>query len=203
MFNKFYSILRESRAELRKHLRKIKKLNPDATCFMQYDKLYVNNKIYVYNDLQGKVVVPFRSQMIAMITQIFFPKVVEQNQVEDPIAMSLASLVMSRPGSVMDDRPGSSMSMMSGMVVNNTPKTPNKSRTKLRNAVSMNSVECKEDTPSSGSGDRIRELEYQLSVQQENFSTRMKDMEKIIRKQEEMLEKLKMTNGHNHVNGDS
>ena len=121
--------------------------------------------------------------------------------------MSLASLVMSRPGSVMDDRPGSSMSMMSGMVVN-TPKTPNKSRTKMRNAVSMNSVECKEETPSSSSGDRIRELEYQLSVQQENFSSRMKDMEKIIRKQEEMLEKMKLTNGHhsngvNHVNGDS
>ena len=27
---------------------------------------------------------------------------VEQNQVEDPLAMSLASLVMSRPGSVLD-----------------------------------------------------------------------------------------------------
>ena len=118
--------------------------------------------------------------------------------------MSLASLVMSRPGSVMDDRPGSSMSMMSGMVVN-TPKTPNKSRIKMRNAVSMNSVECKEEAlSSSSSGDRIRELEYQLSVQQENFSSRMKDMEKIIRKQEEMLEKMKLTNGHsNGVNGDS
>ena len=107
----------------------------------------------------------------------------------------------------MDDRPGSSMSMMSGMVVN-TPKTPNKARNaKMRNAVSMNSVECKEESlsSSSSSGDRIRELEYQLSAQQENFSSRMKDMEKIIRKQEEMLEKMKMTNGHNgvsHVNGD-
>ena len=46
---------RESRAELRKFLRKVKKSNPDATCFMQHDKLYVNNKIYVFNDLQGKV----------------------------------------------------------------------------------------------------------------------------------------------------
>ena len=46
---------RESRAELRKYMRKVKKLNPDATCFMQYDKLYINNKIYVFNDLQGRV----------------------------------------------------------------------------------------------------------------------------------------------------
>ena len=46
---------RETRAELRKFMRKIKKSNPDATCFMQYDKLYVNNKIYVFNDLQGRV----------------------------------------------------------------------------------------------------------------------------------------------------
>ena len=46
---------RESRLELRKYMRKIKKINPDATCFMQFDKLYVNNKIYVFNDLQGKV----------------------------------------------------------------------------------------------------------------------------------------------------
>ena len=36
-------------------MRKIKKSNPDATCFMQYDKLYVNNKIYVFNDLQARV----------------------------------------------------------------------------------------------------------------------------------------------------
>merc|ERR1712012_811066 len=139
-------------------MRKIKKLNPDATCFMQYDKLYINNKIYVYNDLQGKVV--------------------EQNQVEDPIAMSLASLVMSRPGSVMDDRPGSSMSVMSGVGMTlNTPKTPNKNRVKLRSAVSMNSVECREE---SDSGDRIRELEHQLTSQQENFTSRMRDMENII-----------------------
>lgn len=47
--------IRESRGELRKYMRKIKKANPEATCFMQYDKLYVNNKIYVFNDLQGRV----------------------------------------------------------------------------------------------------------------------------------------------------
>ena len=56
---------------------------------------------------------------------------------EDPIAMSLASLVMSRPGSVMDDRPGSAMSVLSGI---SPTKTPVRSR-KMRNATSMNSVD--------------------------------------------------------------
>ena len=64
-------------------------------------------------------------------------KVVEQNQMEDPIAMSLASLVMSRPGSVMDDRPGSAMSVLSGI---SPTKTPVRSR-RMRNATSMNSVD--------------------------------------------------------------
>ena len=78
----------------------------------------------------------------------------------------------------------------------NTPKTPNKNRVKLTSAVSMNSVECREE---SDSGDRIRELEHQLTSQQENFTSRMRDMENIIRRQEEMLEKMK--NGHIISNG--
>ena len=64
---------------------------------------------------------------------------VEQNQMEDPLAMSLASLVMSRPGSVMDDRPGSAMSLLSGV---SPTKTPVRTR-RMRNAMSMNSVETK------------------------------------------------------------
>ena len=43
------------RSELRKYMRKIKRSDPTAACFIQYDKLYVNNKIFVFNDLQGKV----------------------------------------------------------------------------------------------------------------------------------------------------
>ena len=42
-------------------------------------------------------------------------QVVEQNQMEDPLAMSLATFAMSRPGSVMDSRPGSAMSIMSNV----------------------------------------------------------------------------------------
>ena len=58
---------------------------------------------------------------------------------EDPLAMSLANLVMSRPGSVMDDRPGSAMSLLSGV---SPTKTPVRTR-RMRNAMSMNSVETK------------------------------------------------------------
>ena len=48
--------MRESRQELRKFLREVKKSNPAATCSMQYDKLYVDKKCYTYNTAEGRVV---------------------------------------------------------------------------------------------------------------------------------------------------
>ena len=44
-------------------------------------------------------------------------------------------------------------------------------------------------------GERIRDLEFQLGNQQENFMTRLRDMETIIKKQEETIAKMKV-NGH-------
>ena len=41
-------------------------------------------------------------------------------------------------------------------------------------------------------GERIRDLEFQLGNQQENFMTRMRDMESIIKRQEEMIAKMKV-----------
>ena len=133
-------------------------------------------------------------------------QVVEQNQMEDPLAMSLATFAMSRPGSVMDDRPGSAMSIISNV---SPTKTPVRTR-KMRNAFSMNTI----DTNSRGegwssigiddpgltaddgvAGERIRDLEFQLGNQQENFMTRLRDMETIIKKQEETIAKMKV-NGH-------
>ena len=58
---------------------------------------------------------------------------------EDPLAMSLASMIMSRPGSVMDDRPGSALSNFGALV--SPTKTPVRNRGKLRSAMSMNSVD--------------------------------------------------------------
>ena len=48
--------VRESRTELRKFMRDVKKQNPAANILLQYDKLFVNHRCYVWSDFQGKVV---------------------------------------------------------------------------------------------------------------------------------------------------
>ena len=58
--------------------------------------------------------------------------------------MSLASLVMSRPGSVLDssERPGSALSLLSMSTVQAGARTPARAKTaKMRAAVSLNSVD--------------------------------------------------------------
>jgi len=47
--------IRQCRAELRKFMRDVKKGNPAATVHLQYDKLYVDGKCFVWNDHRGKV----------------------------------------------------------------------------------------------------------------------------------------------------
>jgi phage shock protein A len=47
---------RDSRVELRRFMRAVKRNNPGASCVLHYDKLYVDNKVFVYNDVQGKVI---------------------------------------------------------------------------------------------------------------------------------------------------
>ena len=46
---------RESRQELRKFMRHVKKNNPEKRCHLQYDKLYIDGKIFIYNDMSGQV----------------------------------------------------------------------------------------------------------------------------------------------------
>ena len=46
---------REARQELRKFLRMVKKTNPERRCFLQYDKLYVEGKLFLYNEMTGMV----------------------------------------------------------------------------------------------------------------------------------------------------
>ena len=48
--------VREARTELRKFMRDLKKTNPAATCHLQYDKLFVNHRCYVWSEAQAKVV---------------------------------------------------------------------------------------------------------------------------------------------------
>ena len=47
---------RESRAELRRFMRNIKRANPSLNCMLQYDKLLVDKKIFVWNDIQVSLV---------------------------------------------------------------------------------------------------------------------------------------------------
>ena len=34
----------------------VRKANPEKSCFLQYDKLYIDSKIFVYNEVLGQVV---------------------------------------------------------------------------------------------------------------------------------------------------
>ena len=34
----------------------VRKANPEKNCFLQADKLYIDSKIYVYNEVLGQVV---------------------------------------------------------------------------------------------------------------------------------------------------
>lgn len=47
---------RECRQELRKFMRQIKRANPEKACYLEYDKLYVDSKIFVYNEALGQVI---------------------------------------------------------------------------------------------------------------------------------------------------
>ena len=46
------SSLISSRQELRRFLRQVKRQNPEKTCFLEYDKLYVDHKPYVWNEVR-------------------------------------------------------------------------------------------------------------------------------------------------------
>ena len=42
---------REARAELRKFMRQVKRQNPERSCFLEYDKLYVDHRPFVWNEV--------------------------------------------------------------------------------------------------------------------------------------------------------
>ena len=46
---------RESRQELRKMMRQVKKNNPERRCFLQYDKLFIDGRIFMYSEVSGEV----------------------------------------------------------------------------------------------------------------------------------------------------
>ena len=46
---------RESRQELRKFMRHVKRINPEKRCFLSYDKLYIDGKVFVFSEASGTV----------------------------------------------------------------------------------------------------------------------------------------------------
>merc|ERR1712079_20811 len=47
--------VREVRANLTKFMRAWKKQNPDSYCHLQFDKLYIDNRLYVWDKESGEV----------------------------------------------------------------------------------------------------------------------------------------------------
>ena len=48
--------IREARQELKTFLRIVKRNSPDKYCFLQYDKLFVAGKVFIFDEMEGKVV---------------------------------------------------------------------------------------------------------------------------------------------------
>ena len=46
---------RETRQELRKYVRHVKRINPEKRCSLQNDKLYIDGKVFVLNECSGSV----------------------------------------------------------------------------------------------------------------------------------------------------
>jgi hypothetical protein len=47
---------REARQQLRKFMKKVKKNRPDKHCFLQYDKLFIDGRVFMYSEKAGRVI---------------------------------------------------------------------------------------------------------------------------------------------------
>ena len=61
MTEDFSKKTREARQELRKFLRLVKRSNPERRCLLQYDKLYIDGKLFAYSESSGKVEQQFQN----------------------------------------------------------------------------------------------------------------------------------------------
>ena len=46
---------REARQELRRFMREVRKINPEKRCFLKYDKLFIDGKMFVFSEAEGRV----------------------------------------------------------------------------------------------------------------------------------------------------
>ena len=47
---------REARQELKKFVRQVRKINPEKRCLVKYDKLFIDGKMFVYSEVEGRVI---------------------------------------------------------------------------------------------------------------------------------------------------
>ena len=47
---------REARQQLRKFMQEVKRKSPEKKCFLEQDKLFVDGKIFMFNETERKVV---------------------------------------------------------------------------------------------------------------------------------------------------
>ena len=79
-------------------MREIKKRNPERYCVLEYDKLFVDHKVFVWNEVVGQVsceIMPHVTSVTAV------SQVVEMNDSEkslDPVTRAASALGRGRPG---------------------------------------------------------------------------------------------------------
>ena len=131
---------RESRTELRRFMRSVKRNNPAVNCTLNYDKLFMDNKVFVWNDIQGKVV----------------------EQLLEEEANGTSPCPCSRPASVMTDS-GYNTSMSSLTPVRSPMKSPKKSFNRTQSLYNYEDEEIEETIKERE--DKIRELEDIIASQ--------------------------------------
>ena len=78
-------------------MREIKKRNPERYCVLEYDKLFVDHKVFVWNEVVGQVC----EVMTSVTSFTAVSQVVEMNDSEkslDPVTRAASALGRGRPG---------------------------------------------------------------------------------------------------------
>ena len=164
-------------------MKAVKKNNPAASCFLHYDKLYIDNRAYIFNDQQGKVME--YNQVVLGLTKLNINKPHKFKELE----------TSDRPGSVaFDDRLSSALS----------PRSPTLSPTRAWKTSPLPLARTESlflDSQDDDKQNRIIQLEDELIKQRAEAEMKMKELRETNRR---LMEKLAQADGgknQNDVNG--
>ena len=124
----------------------MKRANPEKNCFLEYDRLYIDHKIYVYNDVMGQVVEMSEAQKFSDM----FSRPGTQMLMYPPPGGGRDSAAM---GNIIDprflgpSRPPSGMS--SRVYVMQSKSTPTLKRCEVQNPLFQRSEICFGDSSAS------------------------------------------------------